>query len=112
MSNIVNIGIQQNGIENVVPKVIRASELEKINIFLNEEEKALINDSYELIEKNNSQEYKDYLKKYPALEGEELYLLNTKDKEIIEEMNSFLGRPMLIIWAIENGTPGRNGSRK
>ena len=110
MSNIVNIGIQQNGIENVVPKVIRASELEKINIFLNEEEKALINDSYELIEKNNSQEYKDYLKKYPALEGEELYLLNTKDKEIIEEMNSFLGRPMLIIWAIENGTPEGMGA--
>ncbi|MSU01187.1 ABC transporter ATP-binding protein [Tissierella pigra] len=110
MSNIVNIGIQQNGIENVVPKVIRASELEKINIFLNDEEKALIKSSYELIEKNNSQEYNDYLKKYPVLEGEELYLLNTKDKEIIEEMNSFLGRPMLIIWAIENGTPEGMGA--
>ncbi|WMM24850.1 ABC transporter ATP-binding protein [Tissierella sp. MB52-C2] len=107
MSNIVNIGIQQNGIENVVPEVIRASELEKINIFLNDEERELINNSYILIEENKvaDKEYKDYLKKYPILENEALYMLNTKDKEDIEDMSSFLGKPMLIIWAIENGTP-------
>ena len=112
MSNIVNIGIQQNGIENVVPEVIRASELEKINIFLNDEERELINNSYILIEENKvtDKEYKDYLKKYPILENEALYMLNTKDKEDIEDMNSFLGKPMLIIWAIENGTPEGMGT--
>ena len=33
MSDIVNVGIQQGGVENAVPKVIQASELDKINIF-------------------------------------------------------------------------------
>lgn len=33
MSNIVNVGIQQGGVENAVPKVIRKSELDKIKIF-------------------------------------------------------------------------------
>ena len=33
-SNIVDIGIQQNGIENSVPSVIQESELDKILLFM------------------------------------------------------------------------------
>lgn len=36
MSNIVNVGIQQGGVDNAVPKVIRKSELDKIKVFLDE----------------------------------------------------------------------------
>ncbi len=107
MSNIVNIGIQQNGIEDIVPKVIRPGELEKIKMFLNEDERNLLYSSYRLINKEDltEREYKDFLNKYPLLEKEELYILNTKSKEDIEKINSFLGKPMLIIWGIENGAP-------
>lgn len=38
MSNIVNVGIQQGGVDNAVPKVIRKSELDKIKVFLDEED--------------------------------------------------------------------------
>jgi len=105
MSNIVNIGIQQNGIEDIVPKVIRPGELEKIKMFLNEDERNLLYSSYRLINKEDltEREYKDFVNKYPLLEKEELYILNTKSKEDIEKINSFLGKPMLIIWGIENG---------
>lgn len=107
MSNIVNIGIQQNGIKDVVPEVIRAPEMEKIKIFLNEDERSLIDDSYKLINKDNltEKEYKDFVEKYPVLENGELYILNTKSKKDIEDINSFLGKPMLIILGIENGAP-------
>jgi len=37
-SNIVNVGIQQGGIENAVPKAIRKSQLEKLTLFLNDED--------------------------------------------------------------------------
>ncbi|MBU5257588.1 ABC transporter ATP-binding protein [Tissierella praeacuta] len=105
MSNIVNVGIQQNGIEDIVPKVIRPGELEKVKMFLNEDERNLLYSSYRLINKEDltEREYKDFVNKYPLLEKEELYILNTKSKEDIEKMNSFLGKPMLIIWGIENG---------
>ena len=33
MSNIVDVGIQQNGIEDAVPNVIREKEMEKIKLF-------------------------------------------------------------------------------
>ncbi|OZV11757.1 ABC transporter [Tissierella sp. P1] len=107
MSSIVNVGIQQSGIKDVAPEVIRASEMEKIKIFLSNNEKIFVDSSYRLINKENlsEKEYKDYLEKYPALEKQDLYILNTKSKEDIEEMNSFLGKPMLIIWGIENGAP-------
>jgi ATP-binding cassette subfamily B multidrug efflux pump len=107
MSSIVNVGIQQSGIKDVAPEVIRASEMEKIKIFLSNNEKIFVDSSYRLINKENlsEKEYKDYLEKYPALEKQDLYILNTKSKEDIEEMNSFLGKPMLVIWGIENEAP-------
>ena len=36
MSRIVNVGIQQNGIEDTVPEVMRLGEMEKLKIFLEE----------------------------------------------------------------------------
>lgn len=92
MSNIVNIGIQQNGIENTVPEVMKVEFMEKIKIFLNQDEKRLLESSYRLIDKDNltEKEYKMYLKKYPSLEREKLYVLDTSSKEDIEKMDSFL----------------------
>lgn len=103
MSNIVNVGIQQEGIENAVPKVIRKSELEKITFFMEEADKTKVENSYDLLEKNNlsKEDYDNYLKEYPNLEKEDLYKLNTKDKDTIEELNSIFGKPILIVSGIE-----------
>lgn len=105
MSNIVNVGIQQNGIENTVPEVIKEKDLREIKIFLNEDEKKLVDNSYILINKNNlsQNEYKKFVKKYPSLEKENLYVLDTNSKEDIENMNSFLGKAILTKGFIEKG---------
>lgn len=107
MSNIVNVGIQQNGIENAVPEVMKVDTMEKVRIFLSQNERNLVNNSYKLINKDNltEKEYERYLKKYPAIENESLYILNTDLKEDIEEMNSFLGKALLIVAGIEDGAP-------
>lgn len=105
MSNIVNVGIQQSGIENAVPKAIKEKDFGKIKIFLNEEEKKLVDNSYRLINKNNltENEYKKFIKKYPSLEKENLYVLDTNSKEDISNMNSFLGKAILTKGFIEKG---------
>ena len=46
MSNIVNVGIQQSGIADAVPEKIRASEVEKLFLFLSEDEQSLIAKHY------------------------------------------------------------------
>ena len=42
MSKIVNNGIQQGGVENAVPIAIRKSEMDRLVIFLNAEEKNMV----------------------------------------------------------------------
>ncbi len=108
MSRIVNIGIQQNGIENAVPEAIRKKEMEKIQLFLNDDEKELIYNSYKLVNSENTSgnDYKKYLKKFPKLESESLYILNTDSKEDIDNMNLFLGKAILVVKSIEEGKIG------
>lgn len=107
MSNIVNVGIQQSGIENAVPEVIRESELEKIKLFLKVEEIQLVDKSFKLINQDNfsDKELEDYSKKYPFLKDESLYVLDTESQEDIETMNSFLGKAMLTVMGIDMGAP-------
>ncbi|MCQ2969291.1 MAG: ABC transporter ATP-binding protein/permease [Clostridium sp.] len=81
MSNIVNIGIQQKGIEDAVPRVIKSSELNKLLLIINNDDKELIEDNYKLISKE------ELLKKYPKLVNDDIYELNSKNKEVKAKLN-------------------------
>ena len=50
LSRIVNVGIQQSGVENAVAEAIRQSQMDKLLIFMSEEDQALVLDSYVLVE--------------------------------------------------------------
>lgn len=91
-SDIVNVGIQQSGIENAVPKVIRESELNKLTMFMSEKDKAEVMKYYTLLDKG---EYKD------NKTDEKIYELNTKDKEVIDKLNPIMGKSMLMVSGIE-----------
>ncbi|OLS03582.1 ABC transporter ATP-binding protein [Tissierella creatinophila] len=105
MSNIVNVGIQQNGIENSVPEVIRKKEMETIKLFLKDDELEVLDNNYRLISKENleEKEYKILQKKYEVLKDEPLYVLENKDKTQIEKMDNFLARSILAVNAIKSG---------
>ena len=104
-SSIVNVGIQQGGVENAVPEIIRKSELDKITIFMSSADKDKVLQNYNLLSKDSisTEEFNKYKEEYPALEKEDLYKLSITDKEIIDELSSILGKPILIVSGIENG---------
>ena len=104
-SNIVNVGIQQGGVENAVPKIIRKSELDKTMIFLDSSDKETVLDNYKLLSKNtlSDSELKEYTQDYSVLEEENLYELNTTDKDVINKLNDILAKPILIVSGIEKG---------
>ena len=104
MSNIVNVGIQQGGIENSVPNIIKKSDLDKLFIFMSDENKDIVKNNYMLLSKEslNSNDYNEYLEKYPVLNNEDLYKLNTKDSKNINELNNIFAKPMLIVSMIES----------
>ena len=89
-SNIVNIGIQQSGIESPVPEVIREEEYNKLLLFMNSESQEKVNNSYTLITKDNT----EYLEKYPLLNEENLYVLNTGN----EDLRSIITLPMIMVY--------------
>ena len=96
-SKIVNVGIQNGGIENVAPEVIRKSEMENMLIFTEEDDKVLA--SYEEISKDNldSAEYEKLVKKYPALENESLYKIKKISSSEQDELDSLMDKPLMML---------------
>ena len=96
-SKIVNVGIQNGGIENVAPEVIRKSEMENMLIFTEGDNKILA--SYEEISKDNldSAEYEKLVKKYPALENESLYKIKKISSSEQDELDSLMAKPLMML---------------
>ena len=92
-SKIVDVGISQNGIEDNVPKSILKNDLEKLMIFMNEEDAANVKEKYELKEniyelKEIKVEEKETLSK-KLIDPELIVLMiEMKDKELLNKINS------------------------
>ena len=101
-SKIVNIGIQQGGIENVAAKAIRKSQMELILLFTKEDNAIL--DNYTLIEKENleQKEYEKYEQEYPKLAEEALYIRKEINSEKQEELSTDLAKPFMILSMLNN----------
>ena len=102
-SKIVNVGIQQGGIENAVPEVIKENELKRLLMFVDDDKKDTVENAYTLVESGNTsdEKYDEYVEKYPKLETENVYVLNKIDKDKKEELNEILGKPEMALLAIE-----------
>lgn len=82
-SDIVDVGIEQGGIENAVPNIIREETLESICLFSNEEEETLIREAYQSNKEGN-------------------YELQVKTKESVEALNDAMGIPMVMVYMMSN----------
>lgn len=82
MSDIVDIGIQQGGIEHVAPEEMREETMENLCVFLSDEDAETVKDAYRKNEKGN-------------------YELTLKKKEDINNIDELLGMPMLVMSSVE-----------
>lgn len=87
-SKIVNIGIQQKGIEDGVPQKIRKTSMDALELFMSQEDISELETAY--------------------TEDGELYVLKDIDKDTRSSLNEILGKPMLILegLTVENETSG------
>ena len=97
-SRIINVGVQQNGIEYASPIVIRKDKLDIILLFTDDDTKRSILENYKIIKKEDysKKEYQKLLDKYPLLEKEELYILKNDDKTTKENISNQISEAMLI----------------
>lgn len=113
MSNIVNVGIQQGGIENAVPQAIPATELNKLMLFMSDSEKTQVTADYILLSRQSlsASDYARYLKTYPGLVTAPLYKLNTTDRTKIANLDTIFAKSIVPIYAIEqNGIAAYAGN--
>ena len=87
-SKIVNIGIQQKGIEDGVPEKIRKTSMDGLELFMSQEDISELEIAY--------------------TEDGELYVLKDIDKDTRSSLNEILGKPMLILegLTVENEASG------
>ena len=105
-SKIVNVGIQQSGIEDVSPRVIRESELDKLMLFMENDDRRFVRECYELLIKTSlsSDDYDKYVELYPDLVNEPLY--RQKDdlsKETSEKLDDIFSEPIAVVSSFESG---------
>ncbi len=66
MSRIVNVGIQQSGIESPVPEELSAEGMQLVQIFMSKTERNLVNNQYEFNDTENTYALKESLKDFDA----------------------------------------------
>ena len=91
-SDIVNVGIQQGGIEDEVPRQIATEEMEKLLLFVSEDDQQMVMDAY--TEDNTSYKKEAYVLKDSVAEEE-----NT-----MENLKDILQIPMMMTSGIESGS--------
>jgi hypothetical protein len=100
LSRIVNNGIQQGGVENAVPLAIRQSQMDRLLLFVSEEDQAQVLESYVLVEPGSA-EAEQYIEKYPALADTPVYVRQDLDRAMVDSLNTIMGRALLAVSGIE-----------
>ena len=77
-SNIINVGIQQNGIEDSVPEKIRKTSMDSLKLFMEDDDAKTVDKFYEE-------------------DGDDLVLKDKISKDDREELNNIFGKPMVIV---------------
>ena len=93
-SNIVNVGIQQSGIDEKIPENISEEEMNRLLLFVSEDDRQDIQDAYE-----KSSESFDY-------DGEVLTLKDSvkSDNEKLDALTEEMKLPMMLTAGFENGS--------
>ena len=81
-SDIVDVGIQQSGVERVTPQRMRGDTLEALTLFLSDEDEAALRAAY-------------------APDGEGAYALTETDEDALRRLDQMLGLPMVALYQMQ-----------
>lgn len=88
MAQIVNVGIQQNGIEHASPDAISQKGYTLMSLLMSSDEKQEFAASYTLVNANDA----ELVKKYSLNATEPIYILNTVTAETRSDLDTSIGK--------------------
>ncbi len=94
MSDIVNVGIQQNGIEHATPEAISEDGYTLMTTFMTDDQKNTVSENYTLVASNDvsAPQYETTLKRFPEIKNQNVYVLNTADSQTFDTLDPILGQ--------------------
>lgn len=98
-SKIVNVGIQQSGIENATYSALTSSTMDKLLLFISDDDKEFILNNYTLLSKDSlsKSDYEKYLKKYLLLDKSDIYVLNNTGKKNKNKISDIFMNPTYLL---------------
>ena len=105
MQNIVNIGIQNNGIQSGVFDQIRESTFQNYLMISTDEQRKLLLDSYDLITTIDATD--DQISEIPCLSKENVYFLKDVDQAVKDDLNNIFSELQMIF--LEAGSDIKDG---
>ncbi len=94
-SDIVNVGIQQGGVDESVPEQIASDEFERLLLFIPSDDQETVREAYQ------EADGKDYDYSGTVLELKESIKDSTEE---LEDLSDIMGKPMLLASGFENGS--------
>lgn len=91
MSDIVNTGIQNGGVEQEAPEALPAEGFALMTLFMDEEDKETFQESYELLE-GGSAEAEAYNAEFPESQETDFYVLDETDPEQLISLESIFSK--------------------
>ena len=99
-SKIVNVGIQQNGIELPLYEAVTETKFNNILTLVNQDSKDKLLANYELVTTDTTDE--KLKEEYPILNTENIYVLKSIDEATTEELANIMTKPMVILANMSN----------
>jgi len=101
MSDIVNTGISQQGIEHAAPEAMRETTFDVVKLLLPEADRQTVEASYALAERSDEK----LRVKYPLVTTENVYVLTPSGKENMAAFETAMGKAMLVYGALTDPSP-------
>ncbi len=100
LSRIVNTGIQQGGVADALPLAIRASEMERVVLFMSAADKESVLSVYTLVDRDSA-DYDTHVSDFPALASEPVYVRNELEQAELDRLNLVMAKAFLAVSSIE-----------
>lgn len=107
MSDIVNVGIQQSGVEDAVPGAVGPARFNRLLIFMTADERAEVDAAYTLEDRStlSPERFEEKSRQYPALASAPLYLLRDVDAAQQARLDQLLKHVIPAVAGIEQAGP-------
>ena len=103
LSRIVNVGIQQGGIEHAAPEALRAETLRRVQLWMTPDERAYISERYIPLDET-ALNYSELTARYPGAAETPVMVVNAQGRADQTELDAIMGKGMLANYFVQQLT--------